>query len=651
MSGTTLPLEPLTANEAGQVISSLLAGAQTTTVNKVIATAEGNPLFIEELVASLADDPASEELPATVRAAISARIDALPSAARTALLHASVIGHSFWRGVLASIGGLVDVDDALDALEARGLIVRHSVSQVEGEAEFAFKHVLIRDTAYGTLPRATRRDLHAATARLIEGSLREPGELAWVLAHHWREAGEPARAITYLLDAAERARDALAVEQTHDLYTQAIELAETDEERRRIRLLRGIAMTDLEDYSRAARELGELLPELDGRDEIEALLARGRATIWTESDETMDVARRAVELTQDFGEPELVGPALALLAGAHGMRGNAGDLDHALRVGNQALEAWVPGTRTLELAEHYHLQADHAYWSGLYEEGLEMSRLESAAAGLDPHSAEFLLRGAGMEGLVLAGMGRYEEALAAVESAISTAVAMGRPANVVTNYSTGPLREIFALDEAHRRSEEIAGRLGPSDFNMPWMNARADLIAADLLLGEYGRVELAWPSAWDDAQGSLAWERWLVSGRLCHVRAELALAAKQLDDGLTWCRRSLEMAEGVGRRKYVVLSRTSLGRTLAASGELGGAAAEIRAAMELADTLGTPLYRWQTRAALARLELETGAGASGEARLLEAASIIREVAATLSPEHAAAYLAAPQVTEVMDAVG
>ncbi len=128
-----------------------------------------------------------------------------------------MIGPTFWRDVVEGLGGIEDVDEALDALEARGLVRRHGESRVEGDVEYAFKHILIRDTAYGTLPRARRRELHAATARFIEGATSGSSELAWLLAHHWREAGEPDAAIGYLLAAAARAQDALAVEETYDL--------------------------------------------------------------------------------------------------------------------------------------------------------------------------------------------------------------------------------------------------------------------------------------------------------------------------------------------------------------------------------------------------------------------------------------------------
>ncbi len=649
---TTLPLEPLTPDEAASVAGALLTDALGDAVERVVAAAGGNPLFIEELVAALADDPTAEELPATVRAAIAARIDALPPAARTALLSASVIGKTFWRGVLHGIGDLDDVDEALDALEARGLVLRRLESRVASDVEYTFKHVLVRDTAYGTLPRATRRDLHAATARFIEDTTAGSSELAWLLGYHWREAGEPERAIRYLMAAADRARDALAIEETYDLYTKALELAQSDEDRRRIRLKRGIALTELEDYARADRELTEVLPELDGMDEIEALLARGRSTLWTEQvDETIVIASRAVELVADRGARELEGPALGLLGQAHAMRGDEGDLDLALTYGDRALEAWVPGTRLLALAEHYHLHATANYWTGGYERALELSRMSAATGGSEPHSAEFVLRGGGMEGLTLAGMGRYEEALAAGDAAIATARTMGRKDNVVTNYSTLPLREIFSLEEARRRSEMVADRLGPSDFNMPWLNARADLLGTQLLLGDLGRVEKDWPSAWEDALAVKAWEHWLISGRLAAYRAELELEAGRHDDAVTWARRALQSARGVHRRKYEAIGLTTLGRALTAQGLADEAAAELRSAVEIADGLGSPLLRWQTRAALATALSRSSSGADPDRHLQDAARIIREVAASLAPDRAKGYLAAAPVVEVLEAAG
>jgi class 3 adenylate cyclase/tetratricopeptide (TPR) repeat protein len=648
---TMLQLEPLTAGEATQVVGTLLSGADPSTVTKVVEKAEGNPLFIEELVAALGDDAAVGDLPATVRAAIAARIDALPPDARTALLHASVIGQSFWAGVLEGIGELDDVDASLEALESRGLVRRHPQSQVEGDTEFAFKHVLIRDVAYATLPRGLRRDLHAATARVVEASVPDPTELAWVLAHHWREGGEPARAIEYLLTAGDRARAALAVEETYDFYTRALELADSDVDRRRIRLRRGLALAEQEQFSRADDELGALIPELDGRDEIDAILSRARSTLWTEqADETLALTKRAADLAAAIGAKELEAPAIGLLGAAYAMRGEEGDLDRAIELQDRALAMWVPGTRQLELAEQYHLHADNFYWAGDYPRALELSRLAAATGGIDPFSAEFVLRGSGMEGLILAGMGRYEEALEAGEAAIATARRLGRDDDVVTNYSTMALRDIFWLDEALERSSLVADGLGPSDFNMPWMNARADVISAELLLGEVANVERTWSSAWDDAVASHGWERWLITGRLASARAEMELERGRLEDAVTWARRALEMARWVNRRKYAISSLITLGSALAAQGAIDGVE-ELRTAVRLADGPGgSPLLRWRARAALGTAALQrTETAAEGETELRAAASMVHEVAAALAPERADRYVAAPQVARVLEA--
>ena len=650
---TTLTLDPLTTLEATEVVGTLLAGAEPSTVAKVVATAEGNPLFIEELVAALGDETGDGELPATVRAAIAARIDALPPDARTALLHASVIGQSFWSGVLDEIGELGDVETSLEALEARGLVRRHPHSQVEGDVEFAFKHVLIRDVAYATLPRGLRRELHATAARVIEASVPDPTELAWVLAYHWREGGEPARAIEYLLAAGDRARAARAIDETYDFYSRALDLAETDADRRRIRLRRGVSLAQLEEYARADKELDELIPELEGRDLAEALLARARSTFWTEqAEETIALARRATALAAEIGAKDLEAPALGTWGGALSMRGEEGDLERAIEIEERALGMWVPGTRQMELAEQYHMHADNFYWLGDYPRALELSRSAAAVGSADPHSAEFVLRGAGMEGLILSGMGRYEEALIAGQLAIDIARKMGRGDNVVTNYSTMTLRDIYWLDEALERSTTVAERLGPSDFNMPWMNARADVICTDLLLGEIGNVERAWGAAWDDALACHGWERWLTAGRLASVRADAELESGRLDDAVTWAQRALDVARTTRRRKYEIASLISLGSALAAQGAHDEAAAELRIAVRLADGPGgSPLLRWRARAALgATASQRAETAAEGETELRAAASIIREIGAALAPERAARYVAALQVARVLDAV-
>ncbi|HEX9236807.1 MAG TPA: AAA family ATPase, partial [Actinomycetota bacterium] len=103
LASTTLALEPLTPTEASTVASNLLESASAERVERLVEIAEGNPLFIEELTSSLVERGDDfTELPTNVRAAIASRIDALPAEARAVLLDASVIGKTFWRGVLGA---------------------------------------------------------------------------------------------------------------------------------------------------------------------------------------------------------------------------------------------------------------------------------------------------------------------------------------------------------------------------------------------------------------------------------------------------------------------------------------------------------------------------------------------------------------------
>ena len=131
------------------------------------------------------------ELPESVQGIIAARLDALPAEDKELLQHAAVVGKVFWSGALG--GDRYDVEERLHGLERRELVRRERRSSVEGENEYAFRHVLVRDVAYGTIPRAARAEQHRLAAEWIE-SLGRPDDHADLLAHHYLSALELARA-------------------------------------------------------------------------------------------------------------------------------------------------------------------------------------------------------------------------------------------------------------------------------------------------------------------------------------------------------------------------------------------------------------------------------------------------------------------------
>jgi predicted ATPase len=123
------------------------------------------------------------------------------------------------------------------------MIRRRRVSRMQGDDEFSFKHELIRDVAYGTLPRAARRERHAVVAGFLEEEAGSGADTAAILAHHWREAGDSERAVAYLLSAAELAGRGWATAEAIDLYNRALELIPEDDEsrRREVELKRALA--------------------------------------------------------------------------------------------------------------------------------------------------------------------------------------------------------------------------------------------------------------------------------------------------------------------------------------------------------------------------------------------------------------------------
>ncbi|TMK96020.1 MAG: hypothetical protein E6G42_00560, partial [Actinobacteria bacterium] len=227
LNAHTISLAPLSDTDTARLVASLLdqpvldAGTQA----QLLARAEGNPLYAEQFARMLAEGGALEEgarLPETVQGLIAARLDLLPREEKALLQDAAVHGKVFWAGALADGDAAPRrlVEERLHGLERKEFVQRARRSSVAGETEYAFRHLLLRDVAYGQIPRPARAEGHRRAAEWLE-SLGRPEDHAETLAHHYVSALDLAKAAGIeVAGLADRARPALreAGERAFGLY-------------------------------------------------------------------------------------------------------------------------------------------------------------------------------------------------------------------------------------------------------------------------------------------------------------------------------------------------------------------------------------------------------------------------------------------------
>ncbi len=201
-NASVLGLEPLSSTDSERMLQELLAAELPERLREVVVErAEGNPFFVEELIETLIDRellirsdggwtmrelPPDFEVPDSVQAVLAARIDLLDPAEKAALQAGAVIGRIFWTGPVYEL--LHGLEPDFRVLEARDFVRRRSGSTMAGEREYAIKHALTREVAYGSLPKAKRARLHAAFAAWLERVGEARDEFAAFLGHHYAEA-------------------------------------------------------------------------------------------------------------------------------------------------------------------------------------------------------------------------------------------------------------------------------------------------------------------------------------------------------------------------------------------------------------------------------------------------------------------------------
>ena len=194
LNASTLGLSPLSEDQTALLISHVLERSLVPAEiqQALLERSEGNPLYAEQFAQLYLERGSAENLPLpeTLQGIVAARLDGLSAEEKAVLQHAAVIGKVFWTGALRRNGEAIPL---LHSLERKGFLTRQRRTSVEGEGEWAFAHMLLRDVAYGQIPRAERARKHRAAAEWME-SLGRSEDHAELLAFHWSSALELARA-------------------------------------------------------------------------------------------------------------------------------------------------------------------------------------------------------------------------------------------------------------------------------------------------------------------------------------------------------------------------------------------------------------------------------------------------------------------------
>jgi DNA-binding SARP family transcriptional activator/tetratricopeptide (TPR) repeat protein len=358
----TISLPPLSNEETGRIFAALLDESRLEDEMRagLLIRAAGNPLYAEQFARMLAELGSLEELPETVQGIIAARLDGLLSNEKALLHDAAVVGKVFWPGALEAIGDRSgeEVRAALVSLERKEFVQQARRSAVGGESEYAFRHILLRDVAYGQIARASRAQKHRRAAAWIE-SLGRPDDHAEMLAHHYLRALEYAKA-------AGEADPALTEKARLSLRTAGD---------------RALALASYASAARSYTTALELWPE-DDPQRVWVLVDAGRAR--AAADGTgIDLLEQGFDELRSGGEANGAAEVAVDIARCHWL---AGDRDRAYRYVDQALElaSSVVGSRArahalVARAAYHMLASEHREAINLAREALPLTE----ALGID----------------------------------------------------------------------------------------------------------------------------------------------------------------------------------------------------------------------------------------------------------------------------
>jgi tetratricopeptide (TPR) repeat protein len=571
VNAATIALAPLTGEQTAQLIAALSERPllEAETQSALLDRAGGNPLYAEQYVRMLAERGSAGDLPLpeSVHGIIAARLDSLPLEEKALLQDAAVVGKVFWLGALGA------TEQQLHALQRKELVQRARRSSVAGETEYAFRHLLVRDVAYGQVPRVERARKHVRTAEWIE-SLGRPEDHAEMLAHHYANALELARA-------------------SGEAVEELVPRARTAFREAGVRAATLHALPAAEGYYADALAL---TPD-DGPERSDLLFRHGQ-TRWYQCEEGADEVQEARDGFLGAGDRERAAEAALFLAqvawraGSHeGMREHMDDAG--------ALVEGMPPSRiqaaVLCEASRYEMLADRS--DRAVELGREALRLADEL-GLDDIRAKVLIN----VGTARSGVGEAD-GFREIESGIELAQRINLIAEVVRGMNNLETRTALAGNFTLARRmvvevRELAQRYGYLHF-VRFLDGASGIIHP-YTMGEWDlAVERANAFARAVEEGAPHYQ----AAHSYNRRGLISLARGDDAAALADTARALELARPVGDPQVVLTVLLECARVYAETGNESDAIAlfdETLARLQELPSMGFAVFNCYTLAWLAR---------------------------------------------------
>jgi class 3 adenylate cyclase/tetratricopeptide (TPR) repeat protein len=619
-NATTVLLEPLNAAETEALLTEL-GEVSDDLRGRIIRVAEGNPLYLEEMLALVRVSGGGHvEVPPTIQALLTARLDQLDTDERAVLERGSVEGRTFHRGAVAALtGGNGSVDQRLLAL-VRKELVRPDRSEVPGDDAYRFRHLLIRDATYEALPKATRAELHERFADWLERAAGErQAEYEAVIGHHLEQACRFRMELGMDIGPlAERAGHALAVAgrsarargdsaATVSLFTRALDLLPADHPDRADVLI-GLtqAAGDAGDFQRS-REAAQALIQLGSERGDASLESKGRVqAMWNRLstdptatvDEAQEVAQAAISILEEAGDEAGLARAFHLLSHVHHFRSRSEEhiqtlelaRAHASRAGDIAHEAEIMGWLGVE---YYFGSAPVEQAEPKLEEILAEARAKSLLP-LEGITLSFL---GGVEGV----RGHFEQARETFGRGHAILAEIGLRTWIAGLTQVIGYIELLAADYV---AAEREFRFGYEEYERMGETGVRSLNAAMLAeaLYEQGRddeseryVQLCRDIAADDDHASqVAWRA---------VKARLLARRDELEDAERIARQAVAVVNEGGETILTPDTWSSLGEVLALAGKEAEAKEAFMHAVERHQHKGNIAGTARTQDLAARLGL------------------------------------------------